>query len=181
MIVDRMEYAAEYAARLPHLQDALQTIQNTPDMNGDKHPFPRGYVMRQTGMTKPSEDAAFEIHRKYIDMFILVEGRETVLWNRVENMEETAAYDPGKDKLALRGQGVALEMQPGMFCALYPSDAHSACRHTAEQGPSAYVKCVIKLELSRNSKRRRIRPAVLSLPLRKEIDNRAFPAYTCIN
>nr|WP_325299998.1 YhcH/YjgK/YiaL family protein [uncultured Dysosmobacter sp.] len=145
MIVDRIEYAAEYAAQLPHLQDALQTIRSQPDMDGGKHPFPGGYVMRQTGLTKPAEDAAYEAHRKYIDVFILAEGRETVLWNRLENMQETAAYDPEKGKQALQGCGSALEMQPGMFCVLFPSDAHSACRHTAEQ--TAYVKYVIKLEI----------------------------------
>lgn len=145
MIVDRIEYAAEYAAQLPHLQDALQAIQSQPDMDGGRHPFPGGYVMRQTGSTKPVDEAAFEAHRKYIDVFILAEGRETVLWNRLENMEETAAYDPEKDKQALRGNGAPLEMRPGMFCVLFPSDAHSACRHTAEQ--ASYVKYVIKLEI----------------------------------
>lgn len=145
MIVDRIEYAAEYAAQLPHLQDALQAIQSQPDMDGGKHLFPGGYVMRQTGLTKPAEGAAFEAHRKYIDVFILSEGKETVLWNRLENMQETAPYDPGKDKLSLQGHGSALEMQPGMFCVLFPSDAHSTCRYTAEQ--TAYVKYVIKLEI----------------------------------
>ena len=55
-------------------------------------------------------------------------------------------YDPEKDKQPLRGQGSALEMRPGMFCALFPSDAHSACRHTEGQPPAAYVKYVVKLE-----------------------------------
>lgn len=145
MIVDRVEYAADYAAQLPHLQDALQLIREQPDMDGSRHPFPGGYVMRQTGLTRPAEDAVFEAHRKYIDVFVLAEGRETVLWNRLENMQETAAYDPEKDKQALRGCGSALEMQPGMLCVLFPNDAHSACRHTAGQTP--YVKYVIKLEI----------------------------------
>lgn len=145
MVIDRIEYAAEYAALLPHFQDALQAIQSQPDMDGSKHPFPGGYVMRQTGLTKPVDEDAFEAHRKYIDVFVLSEGRETVLWNRLENMQEIAAYNPEKDKQALHGQGSALEMQPGMFCILFPSDAHSACRYTAEQTP--YAKYVIKLEV----------------------------------
>lgn len=145
MIVDRIEYAAEYAAQLPHLRDALQVIRSQPDMDSGRHLFPGGYVMRQTGVTKPVEDATFETHRRYIDVFILAEGREVVLWNRLENMQETAAYDPEKDKQALQGQGIALEMSPGMFCALFPTDAHAPCRHTA--GETAYVKYVVKLEI----------------------------------
>ncbi len=46
--------------------------------------------MRQSGMTKPAENAAYEVHRRYIDVFILTEDRETVLWNRLERMEASA-------------------------------------------------------------------------------------------
>lgn len=116
-------------------------------MDGSRHLFPGGYVMRQTGTTKPIQDAAFETHRKYVDVFILVEGKETVLWNRIENMEPTAEYDPEKDKLALKGTGTSLQMQPGMFCALFPTDAHAPCRHPEGQEPGPYVKYVVKLEL----------------------------------
>ena len=147
MIVDRIEYAAEYADRLPHLADALEAIRKEPDMSPDKHYFTGGYVMRQTGMTKPVKDAAFETHREYIDVFILAEGKETVLWNRLGNMEETAPYDPAKDKLALKGAGSQLEMQPGMFCALFPSDAHAPCRHPEGHEPAPYVKYVVKLKI----------------------------------
>ena len=55
--------------RLPHLADALEAIRKEPDMSPDKHYFTGGYVMRQTGMTKPVKDAAFETHREYIDVF----------------------------------------------------------------------------------------------------------------
>lgn len=147
MIVDRIEYAEAYAAQLPNLPKALERIRQEPDMDGSRHPFPGGYVMRQTGATKPIPDAAFETHRKYIDVFILAEGTETVLWNRIENMEPTAEYDPEKDKLALKGTGSALEMKPGMFCALFPTDAHAPCRHPVGQEPGPYVKYVVKLEL----------------------------------
>ena len=147
MIVDRIEYVGEYTAQLPNLPKALERIRQEPDMDGSRHPFPGGYVMRQTGTTKPIQDAAFETHRKYIDVFILAEGKETVLWNRIENMEPTAEYDPEKDKLALKGTGSTLEMKPGMFCALFPTDAHAPCRHPVGQEPGPYVKYVVKLEL----------------------------------
>lgn len=147
MIVDRIEYAAEYEDCLPALGRALLEIECASEWD-DPRRFPGGYVMRQSGMTKPEDSSAFETHRKYIDVFILAEGRETVLWNRLENMEAVEDYDPGKDKQPLRGRGAPLEMQPGMFCALFPSDAHSACRHTEGQPAAAYVKYVVKLETS---------------------------------
>jgi YhcH/YjgK/YiaL family protein len=145
MIVDRIKHAAEYEDRLPGLVRALEEIQSASAWDGPCR-FPGGYVMRQSGMTKPEDTDAFEAHRRYVDVFILAEGRETVLWNRLEEMESSGPYDPEKDKQPLRGQGSALEMRPGMFCALFPSDAHSACRHTEGQPPAAYVKYVVKLE-----------------------------------
>ncbi len=148
MIVDRIEFAAQYAKQLPHLADAMKAIRENPDMDASKHPFPGGYVMRQTGLTKPAADAAFEAHRSYIDVFVLAEGTETVLWNRLEHMEEAEPYDSQKDKHALKGTGSALEMKPGMFCALFPTDAHAPCRHLDGQEAAPYVKYVIKLALS---------------------------------
>lgn len=147
MIVDRIEYAAEYEDRLPALGRALREIQDAGQWDGPRH-FPGGYVMRQSGLTKPEDEAAFEAHRKYVDVFILAEGRETVLWNRLEHMEKLGEYDPERDKQSLRGQGSALEMRPGMFCALFPSDAHSACRHLEGQAAASYVKYVVKLEMN---------------------------------
>ena len=65
-------------------------------------------------------------------------------------MTEIASYDPQTDKQTLQGQGSVLEMKPGMFCVLFPSDAHTACRHLDGEDPSSYVKYVIKLELAKN-------------------------------
>lgn len=147
MILDRIAYAQAYTAQLPNLPMALERIRQEPDMDGSRHFFPGGYVMRQTGITKPIQDASFESHRKYIDVFILAQGAETVIWNRIEEMEPVAEYDPEKDKLALKGTGASVQMLPGMFCALFPTDAHSPCRHPDGQDPSPYVKYVVKLEL----------------------------------
>jgi len=145
MIVDRIDHAADYAALLPHLSDAIQTIQSTPDMDGSRHFFEGGYVMCQRGQTKPLQNASFEAHRRYIDVFILMEGREIVLWNRLDHMQETAAYDPEKDKQPLEGKGSMLELLPGMFCVLFPDDAHAPCCHVTEQ--NSYVKYVVKLKI----------------------------------
>lgn len=148
MIVDRIEYAAAYEAQLPHLEDALRIIRDLPEEpETGRYEFPGGYLMYQTGMTKPAGDAAYETHRAYIDVQILREGRELILWDRAENMTPTAPYDLEKDKQALRGAGSALEMRPGMFCALFPTDAHSACRHEDGAQPGAYRKFVVKLEV----------------------------------
>lgn len=146
MIVDRIEYAAEYTGRLPHLADALALIRENPGTG--KHTFPGGYLMRQEGQTKSLREGSYEAHRTYIDVQLLTEGQEIILWDRLENMTEITPYDPQTDKQTLQGQGSILEMKPGMFCILFPSDAHTACRHLDGEGPSFYTKYVIKLEMA---------------------------------
>lgn len=146
MIVDRVEYAADYAAQLPHLADALRLMKEMPQLSPGKHLCPGGYFMYQTGTTRAVSESGFEAHRDYIDVQILLQGRELILWNRLENMEETVPYDPQTDKQGLRGKGSVLEMQPGMFCALFPGDAHTACRHAEAQEATDYAKYVVKLE-----------------------------------
>lgn len=147
MIVDRIDHAADYAAQLPHLQDAVALIRELKDPAPGKHPFPGGYLMYQSGQTRAADEGGYEAHRKYADVQILLEGRELILWDRLENMEETAPYNAETDKLALRGSGSILEMRPGMFCVLFPTDAHTACRHEAGGAPGPYAKYVVKLEL----------------------------------
>ncbi|MDD3253979.1 MAG: YhcH/YjgK/YiaL family protein [Lachnospiraceae bacterium] len=146
MIVDRMEYAEEYYGILPHLKDAVEFITANPDPGEGKHAFPGGFVMCQTGETR-ALPGDYEMHRKYIDIQVLREGREILAWNRKENMQPSVAYDEGKDKEMVSGEGSVLELKPGMFAILYPSDAHKACRHLDGEQPCTFSKYVVKLEV----------------------------------
>lgn len=97
MIVDRIEYAAEYTGRFPHLADALALIRENP--GSGKHTFPGGYLMRQEGQTKSLREGSYEAHRTYIDVQLLTEGQEIILWDRLENMTEITPYDPQTDRV----------------------------------------------------------------------------------
>lgn len=109
MIVDHIEYTAEYGDKLAHLADALARIKQNPGIG--KHAFPGGYLMRQEGQTKSVREGFYEAHRSYIDVQLFTEGREILRWNRLENMTEIAPYDSQTDKQTLQGQGAVLEIQ----------------------------------------------------------------------
>ena len=147
MIIDRIEYVDQYFQLLPHLADALQLIAQQPNMEPGKHFFYGGFVMRQTGCTRPVYEGTYEAHRKYVDVQILMNGRELILWDRLENMQEIEPYQPETDKCVLQGHESMVEMRPGMFCVLFPSDAHAACRHEESHSGTTYEKYVVKLEL----------------------------------
>ncbi len=146
MIIDRMDYITEYESMLPHLASGLAFLQENPRLSEGKHVFPGGFVLVQAGMTRPVAEGTFEAHKKYIDIQILVEGNEIVVWNRLEKMTQIGDYDEEKDKLTLGGEGAVLELKPGMFCALFSSDAHTACRHLEGAQANPYKKYVMKLE-----------------------------------
>lgn len=147
MIVDRLEYASEYFEQLPGFQNAIEFIRENPEPGEGKHSFPGGFMMCQAGETKDMETGDYELHRNYIDVQILRSGSEMILWNRKENMKGSIPYDPEKDKEMVSGEGSILELKPGMFAVLFPTDAHKACRHLDKSSQSEFSKYVVKLEL----------------------------------
>lgn len=147
MIIDKIGYAEKYASLLPHLADALALIEAQPQAFEGKKTFEGGYVMYQTGTTRSEKDGDYEAHRKYIDVQLLAEGGEWLLWNRLEEMRETAPYDAQKDKLAINGEGSLVQLMPGMFAVMFPQDAHKACRHPEGIQPAEFAKYVIKLAI----------------------------------
>ncbi|MGE4485469.1 MAG: YhcH/YjgK/YiaL family protein [Oscillospiraceae bacterium] len=145
MIVDRIEGLDKYNGSIPNLSDALKFINENINAKPGKYVFENGFAIVQAGTTIPADSGMFEIHREYLDLQVLLEGNEYILWNRVEKMTLADEYDPEKDKLALKGEGSILEMQPGMCCILFPSDAHKGGRHIGL--PLKYKKIIIKLKL----------------------------------
>ena len=98
----------------------------------------------QEGKTKPLDEGDFEAHRKYIDVQIILQGREEIAWADLGTLKTTEAYDEQKDKEMLGGEAEYTAMiNAGTFWVALPQDAHKACKHTA--APSTYKKVVMKL------------------------------------
>ena len=147
MIVDRIEKIDEYMDRFPCLKTAMEMIREDPGMDNSKHFFPGGFVMHQIGKTRAEKDGGYEVHRKYIDVQMLVGGREVIFWNHKDFMDPLTPYDENVDKEMLQGDGAPLEMHPGMFCVMFPTDAHAACRYYAGEEPNPFEKYVVKVEI----------------------------------
>lgn len=147
MIVDKLGELEKYYGQIPHLEAAMAYIQAHQDLPEGVQTFNGGTVVKQTGTTKPADDGLFEVHMKYLDVQILLKGKEYILWNALSEMEEAIPYDSVKDVRRLSGEGALLEMHPGMCCILYPWDAHKGCRHPVGAQATEYEKLVIKLEV----------------------------------
>jgi len=146
MIVESLEKLRAYAPHIPHLSEGLACLaDHKEDAAPARYGFPGGFMMLQEGTTRPVEDGDYEAHKAYLDVQVLLDGGETVVWADAAALTETMPYDADKDKVMYAGPGSILEVKPGMCCLCWPHDAHKACRCSGE--PGTFRKAVIKLEL----------------------------------
>ena len=75
----------------------------------------------------PAEKQVLEVHRDYIDVQILLEGRETMGWKALEDViDEVKPYDPEGDCALYADLPTSwLHLVPGQVAVFFPEDAHA--------------------------------------------------------
>lgn len=75
----------------------------------------------------PAEKQVLEVHRDYIDVQILLEGRETMGWKALEDVtDEVKPYDPAGDCALYADRPTSwLHLVPGQVAVFFPEDAHA--------------------------------------------------------
>lgn len=78
-----------------------------------------------SGVEKSSQ--LLEVHKKYIDIHILLEGLETIGWLPTERLKEIKTpYDCDKDIAFYTDiPQCYIDMVPGDFMIVYPTDGHA--------------------------------------------------------
>lgn len=73
------------------------------------------------------ENQVLEVHKEYIDVHILLAGKEAIGWKAAEELtQETQPYEPEKDCALYADQPTAFaELKPGEFVIVYPEDPHA--------------------------------------------------------
>jgi len=146
MLIQSLERLRVDAAGLPHLEDALTCLAEHKDAPAPaRFEFPGGYLMLQEGYTKGVNEGNYEAHRHYLDIQVLLEGAETVVWSDISALRVSVPYDPKKDKTIFAGAGCSMTLLPGTCYVCWPEDGHKACCHTGQS--THYRKAVIKLTL----------------------------------
>ena len=111
------------------------------DLDGDKL-----FVNRAAYTTHDSEGALSEAHRKYIDVFVMIDGEETVYVKPTDKLS-TVTKEYSEDIEALLaltdGDASAIRLVPGDFLILYPEDAHAPGCYFG--GPSDVKKAIGKV------------------------------------
>jgi len=151
MIVDRIENARLYAPLHKGFEKAFAVLKEPglakkPDgrypVDGDDL-----YYIVQHYTTRPLEQGRFESHRKYIDIQVLLAGQELLDYSPTTGLEVVEPYSEDKDIMFYRVGAISarVTLEPGLFCLLYPHDAHlPSCQLAC---PSGVHKVVFKIRV----------------------------------
>lgn len=131
MIYGNIAYADRYASLHPLLpqlfayvksHDLLHTPMGKIVLDGDKL-----FINNVNPECQPQEKQVLEVHRRYIDVHILLEGKERVGWRNTDDCKELAhPYDEAGDFATFFDKPTTyIDMMPNDFLIVFPEDAHA--------------------------------------------------------
>ena len=144
MILARNETARDYLGIHPNLDLALERINEEffSSLGYERIDIIPGSVWctKFTYDTIPDEESFFEAHEKFLDIHIMLEGRERVEISSPRNLTVFRS-EPQNDFWGYHGEGrVKLTIGPGEFLCVWPDDAHKI--KMMVNGPEAVTKAV---------------------------------------
>ena len=159
MILDTIDNASLYLGLHASFAKAFEILTDkTLSLKQDgKYPVDgeKIYYTLQRYTTKPmfspqvslGGSSNLEAHRKYIDIQFLLEGVEILGYAPLKGLTTAEGYNPQKDIAFFNTpkEITKVILEPGLFCILFPDDAHLPCYQLA--GPADVRKVVIKIRL----------------------------------
>ena len=85
------------------------------------------FINRIDAPSNPQDEQPIEAHESYIDIQVLLEGRERIGWlPRAKCLSPRAPYDESKDIIFFHDQPTSyVDLLPGDFVILFPEDGHA--------------------------------------------------------
>ncbi|HPL69129.1 MAG TPA: YhcH/YjgK/YiaL family protein [Brevefilum sp.] len=133
MIIGKLHDVIEQAHQSPNIARALDYLTS---VNPDEIPDGRYLVDGQDVIaifsrfttTVYIDDVEVEGHRKYIDIYYLISGNETIAWASVDPMDASFDYHEDNDvwkKVEKVSDLNFFSVEKGDVAILFPSDAHA--------------------------------------------------------
>lgn len=75
----------------------------------------------------PADKQPLELHRDYIDVHILLSGKETIGWKPIEDLkDEVQTYQKENDCALFKDKPTTfVDINPGEFVIVFPEDPHA--------------------------------------------------------
>ena len=146
MIIDSLENCKTYAGVHPRFARAFDYLLSTdlaslPDGRNEIEGDEIFLMMNRRALKKP-EDAATEVHDRYIDIQVVIRGEETFGWSdRAELVAPRGEMDAEKDILFFDdAPATHYTLHDGQMSIFFPADGHAPMI-----GEGDIVKCIVKV------------------------------------
>lgn len=131
MIHSTLDESARYESLHPRFKEVFDYIKSHDlrsmapqriELQGDNL-----FINRIEAPSNPQEAQPIEAHEAYIDIQVLLEGRERIGWlPRAKCLTPRAPYDAEKDIIFYEEQPTNyVDLLPGEFVILFPEDGHT--------------------------------------------------------
>jgi YhcH/YjgK/YiaL family protein len=152
MIAAALKDLGGYRGLNPNLDTAIAWLEaggwealplGRKDIDGEKV-----YALVQSYKTKQSEAARYESHRSYLDIQMLISGREIIEVTDREKLKVSEPYKPDIEFYETPEPNPCFSMTivPGEALVLFPEDAHRPCL-AADSAPAPVKKLVLKIAI----------------------------------
>jgi YhcH/YjgK/YiaL family protein len=148
MIIDQITNLERYIPSLPALKTVHEILESgkLPSMEYGSYTTDNPKVRYNlfTYTTATPENLTFELHKKEVDVQILLSGFETMVIADTSSLRETNEYDARKDAAFVEGtQLITYHATPSTFALFFPGEGH-ACNLT-DGHVTDVVKVVFKI------------------------------------
>ena len=131
MIFDRWQQFERFASLHPGFPEAFDALsqQMASGFSPGKHVFleDRLWIIAEQATGRTPEFSPLEVHRKMIDIQLVLAGDETIGWRSLGDCRLVQQpYDSGRDIGFFSDEPVAwIKVPPNHFCIFFPNDAHA--------------------------------------------------------
>lgn len=146
--LDRREYVSQCLGNPDEWKAAAEFLkrQDLASLEDGRYELSSAGTYANVQRYRTKSEAQFEVHRKYVDVQFLMEGRELIEVAPLEAAGgQTLEYDESRDIAfyAKADSSYFIKACPRNFAILFPSDAHKPCLSDGEE--SEVMKIVVKI------------------------------------
>jgi YhcH/YjgK/YiaL family protein len=148
--IDKVEFAKQYHLNQAYWDKAFAFLKNTDlkTLSVGRHNIDGNnvYATVQESPTKDLDKTAFESHRKYIDLQLVITGEENMGKAPLSSVTVSKPYDERTDLANYTGDGKIYNVPAGTFMLFFPKDAHRP--NITPGGNKVDKKIVIKIKVA---------------------------------
>ncbi len=148
MIINKLKNISLYDKNIPH--EAIDFVSNlSQGIDLGRHEISDGvYANVEKYITKPLSSGKFEAHKDYIDIQLLIRGREKIYYSDKESLTVSEPYDKDRDIMFFSNniEGAPFVNLDGTnFALIYPHEAHAP--QIMSDSEQEVLKVVVKVKI----------------------------------